>query len=1633
MTCLSKASGSIALRGLLCGALVLLAGCSGDPAEVLLTLLSPEADAVLTAAADQDPDEPGVQVDVLGESDGLGQGTTVEVHVDGEKLGGSGKVDADGDVAVNDVTLPPGTHEIQLRTSTGSAQSETHSYTLKVMEIVAPMDGAELTALDDDDESAPGVQIDVQLESHALDTGDEVALLIDDEEVDTAMPGEEGDILFAGVTLDDGSHTLQARTGEGDDVVQSAPIQVTVESTCAEVDFISPAAPSMGDLTLGGNNACPSGDDPFEIEVEVATDAGDGQPISLFVNGNEVDAAEVEGSSATFTGVALPRRDSANTLAVAAEHSAGVTCRGEFPADIQGDCGGPDCTIDSPTPLAVTEDGDLTSFLNASMRGDDGFTVEIGTSDEGVGNSVSLIVDGRVRDALTQDAAADGTATFSALDLAQGEHTIEAQCRDAAGNITSSGEVTWTVDTVACGVDVTDPAEDTLFVDADDADGATGGVQAIATSTITGSDCTGQRAAVCDPSAGIEGVDFEAYDGTSPLDSAITLDASVIDQSLCVEIEDRAQNVGLGSVAVRYRDDADAPALLIESPDDGDRYNELGGGGFVQDEDGGTAACDADFVVACSEVGVDVELWHDTGSSPFATAPCMADASAPSGYAGRATMTAAFGDGDQSANIIARQEIAGGSGALLTGSSAEITVEGDCTPPIVTFLGDACRELGTNQFDVGEAMSWSGSLVDATADLASAAMMLTLADSSVLNESPTTTTSSTAVFGPLDVGGIGMVMVEATLTDDFDNSRTVSCSFDVVDDLPTVVLDSPGDPDSFGPGESCDTGSAGEYGVRVQATVDRAANRTASILLDTDTTDGTDAVEILSSVTVSGDASAGSIDVCVPVPDDLATPDGGSSRIVVQVNSTAGPGMAQDDALVSVQTLSIDLPTPDQVLLAGDDCIGGAGFGTSVRFTADIAHDGGTVDLSASNGGTLNGIAVNVTAGRSVTVDSGCLTIADDVDEEGANTISATVSGSSIADTVDVVVVNEAPTIGIVIDDLAEPAYDDANHRTGALATWPMPTTNWPGQLVSYEMRCRSVPLDMGETDPDKEQWWDDVIDVDGGSAESLPGGLTPDDASPSFRLGYRPLEPTHCLLRAFDLEGQPTPIVRSTNVTLSFRQQVIAVGSGAGNLGFSIAAAGDVDGDSIDDILVGGLGEGALIFGADTGFSGTPDVTFTNTSSVAAGRSVAGLGDFDGDGTADFVVGDHNYNGVQGRTILFYGRPQGSWPASINLEDSPCPGDLCIEHTEAFARSARALASAGDFDGAGQPDLMIGVPWANSFGGQALIVVADAYHRRTCVDVSDCRASGEVCDIDAGAAPGSQTYCQLDGQDFWQLVAEVPSGDWVTTFPSTPPGLRGFQVNHPTANEVFADNVVPLGQFDGSGGDDVLLPVFGTGAVHFLDGRTWSSAGAAFNVIDPLTELDLMATLGANMPNPMVALGDVFDLPGASVADKIDFGASAADTDSFVMHLGETGPDVSDAPFQASDSIFFDGPGTNIGDSMASGFDAATASVLGDVDGDGEADLCVGTRLIDRVLIWYHDELAASESAGEVEHTTAHAIPIGDSGCMAADTTCVDLDADTADLTVQYVGDVNGDGHMDIAVGDFRAESGQGRIVLIY
>src|SRR5437867_2137100 len=78
----------------------------------------------------------------------------------------------------------------------------------------------------------------------------------------------------------------------------------------------------------------------------------------------------------------------------------------------------------------------------------------------------------------------------------------------------------------------------------------------------------------------------------------------------------------------------------------------------------------------------------------------------------------------------------------------------------------------------------------------------------------------------------------------------------------------------------------------------------------------------------------------------------------------------------------------------------------------------------------------------------------------------------------------------------------------------------------------------------------------------------------------------------------------------------------------FSIASAGDFNGDGFDDIVVGAPFVGATDAGAAYVFFGGPsmdavaDLTINGTGSDSLGWSVAGAGDINGDGFDDIIVG---------------------------------------------------------------------------------------------------------------------------------------------------------------------------------------------------------------------------------------------------------------------------------------------------------------------------------------------------------------------------------------------------------------------------
>jgi hypothetical protein len=1477
-------------------------GCSSSSSSrVTLTVTAPSDGQVLTMAEDDtDPQQRGLQFDVEGTARGISRGTTIKLFIDGDEQEVSGRVGEGGAILLPGVTLPPGNHRIHLETSTGSTRSnESHEYTLQALVIASPNDGATITAEDDEDDDTAGVQISVRVNAFAIERTEDITLLLDGDVVERKTAGADGEVEYSGITLSNGRHVFKAVAGEGDDAIESGEVTVHVRQSCASVSFLEPAEPPAGQnsISLGGAS-CPEpmSGDPFAIRVAISTDAGNGRPVTLFVNGQAVASTTVNGTVASFDDVVLNRFNSSNELRVEVENSEGTHCVEEFPGDIFIDCAGSDCAIVSPTPVSHTENGMLSLYLNAGMRNGDGFDVTVESGPELDGRQVQLIVDGRTRTPITRTAEASGDvsrARFREVMLSEGLHTVEALCTDAAGNVTSSGELFWNVDVTACGVAVTDPAEDTLFLPTDDEDSASDGTQLVVTSTVTGNDCVRQRSAVCDIGAGISGTSFVPFDGTSPLLTIVTLTESG-DHALCVEVEDRAGNVGLGAVGVLYRHTT--PIVAIESPANNTRFNAAGGTGYTADADpvNSPTACDADFSVLCTELGGEVQLRHDSATGPvFATATCeeraSGDPAIPAGYNGRAKVRALFGDGDESATIVATQSIAG-TNSQLVGNSLPIVLEGDCRRPAATFSGNPCN-TPTQQLSLANAASRSFGVFDSTMDIDQITVTLSRAGGASSMPAPASVTASTATFSGVDFAfdGEGVITVTAVVTDNFGNTGQAMCIVELLDDVPDIVaVSAPTDGAVYGDGGNCGTGNAGEHGVRLTATIDRVADREASVLVN-----GTVA---LTSVAIgAGSGGTGAIDVCVPVPDNLT--NGGASTVTLRVDSTIS-----------------------------------AGFDLASR----------TVHV--------------VTAG---------------------------------------------PVGGIVIDALAAPGATDPAHRTGVTATWSQPQESWPGQLVDYELRCASAALDLSGLDPADvpaatEAWWSGAEVID------LPDSLTPDVQDPSVHLPFRPEEPRHCVVRSVDVAGGRSPIETSTDLTLRLRQVVIAAGAATTTqrFGLQVAALGDVDGDGIDDLIVGARGRAELIFGS-TDPANAARVAFTGPGG-GAGRVVAGIGDFNGDGRNDFAIGDPFWNGNAGRVSVFFGRPRADWPSTAQDIETTCNADLCLEGTGTNS-IGRALSAVGDFNADGAPDFAIGAPAypavsAPPYPGQILIVLGG------------CALSG-TCGLTLGST-------------FLRVAASMPSGDWVSAPPGSPPDrLSGFQLagSGALADSQLGYAIDGLGAFDDAVGHDVVISANAINEVHYLSGRAHSGT-AGFDVLTvghlgvPGTAAGTPIATGSNgFGTTLAAIGNFYDAGNGDIPD-IAVGHSA--TDDLYIEPGDGTPAFTAARVRVY------GPGSNVGTSIASAFKPfAESDVYGDLDNDGRPELCLGTRTSSPrdITIFYPDVFAESAASDPVLRSSGVSIALTHAA------------AGSAENVVQYVGDFNDDGYQDIAVGDPRVSSNRGQLILLY
>ncbi|NOQ33152.1 MAG: hypothetical protein GQ567_02985 [Methanosarcinales archaeon] len=176
-----------------------------------------------------------------------------------------------------------------------------------------------------------------------------------------------------------------------------------------------------------------------------------------------------------------------------------------------------------------------------------------------------------------------------------------------------------------------------------------------------------------------------------------------------------------------------------------------------------------------------------------------------------------------------------------------------------------------------------------------------------------------------------------------------------------------------------------------------------------------------------------------------------------------------------------------------------------------------------------------------------------------------------------------------------------------------------------------------------------------------------------------------------------------ATGLSTSFAWTAEGNQDGA-NFGASVASAGDVNGDGYSDVIVGARyydngenmeGRAYVYHGSATGLSTSSAWTAESNQDYANfGYSVASAGDVNGDGYSDVIVGAWLYdNGEtdEGRAYVYHGSAAGlstssAWTAESNQD---------------YALFGCSVASAGDVNGDGYSDVIVG---AHFFFGRAYV-----------------------------------------------------------------------------------------------------------------------------------------------------------------------------------------------------------------------------------------------------------------------------------------------------------------------------------------
>lgn len=479
--------------------------------------------------------------------------------------------------------------------------------------------------------------------------------------------------------------------------------------------------------------------------------------------------------------------------------------------------------------------------------------------------------------------------------------------------------------------------------------------------------------------------------------------------------------------------------------------------------------------------------------------------------------------------------------------------------------------------------------------------------------------------------------------------------------------------------------------------------------------------------------------------------------------------------------------------------------------------------------------------------------------------------------------------------------------------------------------------------------------------------------------------------------------------LNLSVKSQIISGQPGA-SLGQSIASAGDINGDGYSDIIIGVPNFDKSAASKDDGlalvFHGSASSVTTSPTQLVPGTkmqsdfgfSVSSAGDTNGDGFDDVIVGAPLYdNGEanEGVAFLYYG-------SSLGIQNQVGSFTL-IEMNQANAQFGWSVSNAGDVNGDGYDDIIIGAnlyDMPGGFNGGAGFVF---YGSQTGISL----AIANAVHIDQGSAQSGSAVSSagdVNGDGYDDVIVGAPfytygqnnEGAAVLSLGSAN-GIssgKGIILEANQAGAEFGHAVSEAGDVNGDGYGDVIV-----GAHHYENNANTVNEGGCFVYYGSKTGVDIESAAlletnkaGAWLGYSVSAAGDIngdgFD---DVVAGAIYYSNGQVSEGAAALFYGsKTGMGNGNPKIIEGNQL-----GAMLGYSVAGG----------DFNGDGYSDLAVGSPS-------YTFDLADEGAVFVYDGSQTGLISINRVELQGNQSNC------QMGVSVSSAGDVNGDGYVDLIVG---------------